>query len=83
MRARTERDLARFKRRQRDGSFFRAIAVIGGVGWPIALLSIGGALLGRMLDRALFSGIRLTVVLLVLGAGLGTWSAFSLLSGRR
>ena len=83
LRKRTERDLKRFKRREGEGNFFRAIAVIGGVGWPIVVLGVGGALLGRWLDRALGGGVRFTLALLLLGTALGTWSSFSSLGGRR
>lgn len=83
LRKRTERDLQRLQRRERDGNFFRAIAVIGGVGWPIVALGVGGALLGRRLDRALGGGVRFTLALLLLGTALGSFLAFSSLGGRR
>lgn len=72
VKAQTERDLARLQRRASGQSFWRSLGLLGGVGWPIVLLSTGGALLGRYLDARLASGIRLTLSLLTLGATLGS-----------
>jgi predicted F0F1-ATPase subunit len=75
-RRRTERDLARLRNRAPDGGFWRALGLIGSVGWPIALLTIGGALAGRSLDTRWHTGVRLTFMLLSLGAGIGSWLAW-------
>lgn len=76
MRERTERELSRYRRRQPGGKFWRSIALIGSVGWPIVLLALGGAWLGRFCDAHLHSGIRCTALLLCVGAGFGTYTAF-------
>ncbi|MEZ4370791.1 MAG: hypothetical protein R3B07_08195 [Polyangiaceae bacterium] len=72
----TKRDIQRFERRAPASDFWRRISVIGSVGWPIVLLSTGGALLGRHLDLRWASGIRATLGLLTLGTLLGTLMAF-------
>jgi predicted F0F1-ATPase subunit len=46
------------------------------VGWPIAIGSVGGALLGRLLDARLNSGVRFTLMLLTAGAMFGCYSAW-------
>lgn len=78
-RRRLVEDLARRERRGRGGHFFSSLALIGAVGWPIAALGTGGALLGRYLDGRFGSGIRLTLTLLALGVTVGTWAALQAL----
>jgi hypothetical protein len=45
---------------------------MGLVGWPISILSIGGALLGRHLDIWWHTGIRMTLMLLTAGVLIGS-----------
>ena len=72
-----QRDLSRHARREPGfGTFWRSMAVLGAVGWPIALLAVGGAFLGRWLDLQLRSGIRCTLMLITVGAALGCWQAW-------
>lgn len=78
-RRRLERDLARRQRGLHGQRFLTALALIGSVGWPIALLGTGGALLGRYLDGRLGTGIRLTLTLLTLGVTLGAAAAWQAL----
>ncbi len=79
-----QRDLARRARREPGHrSFFRALSVIGMVGWPIALGSVGGALLGRWLDRRFDSGLHFTLMLLTAGTALGSYVAWSTLRERK
>lgn len=82
-RDRTRRDLERFERREPGGGFWRSVALIGSVGWPIVLLAIGGALLGRLLDARFGLGVRLTLTLLVAGTGLGAFVALRTVRGGR
>lgn len=72
----TQRDIDRFRRREQGEHFFRSLALIGSVGWPIVLFAIGGALLGRFLDGRFDTGIRITLILLTLGTALGSAIAF-------
>lgn len=44
---RTRRDLERLERRPARDDLWRAMRVLGSVGWPIALFAVGGAVLGR------------------------------------
>lgn len=74
-----QRDLDRYARHERDASsFWRSLSVLGSVGWPIVLTTVGGALLGRWLDGQWNTGISLTVGLLVAGAVVGAAIAWHL-----
>lgn len=76
VRERTRRDLDRLQRREAGGGFWRGLALVGSVGWPIVLLAAGGALAGHALDVRWGSGIRWALVLLTAGAVAGSWIAF-------
>lgn len=78
-----ERDAARAGKPHDHGSFLRSIGLIGSVGWPIALLTAGGAFLGRAIDRRLESGISATLTLLMLGAVIGSLIALRSVAERR
>jgi ATP synthase protein I len=62
--------------RRRHGGFWHGLAVVGVVGWLVALPAVGGAFLGRWLDRLADTGIRWTLGLLVLGLGVGCAAAW-------
>ena len=78
-RAAVRRDRKRMGRRDKgQRSFWRSLGVIGMVGWPIAISSVGGAILGRYLDARWGTGIRFTLMLLMIGVLLGclaSWKA--------
>ena len=79
-----ERDVSRLRRREGSGAtFWRSLSVIGAVGWPIALGTVGGALLGRLLDARLGTGIRFTLMLLTAGVLLGSFLAWKALGRER
>ncbi len=72
-----QRDSSRLSRREQGHrSFWRSLNVIGMVGWPIVLATVGGVWLGRYLDMRLESGIRFTLLLLMVGALLGAFVAW-------
>jgi predicted F0F1-ATPase subunit len=75
-RARARRDIERRRRRAPESHFWRSLALVGSVGWPIVLLATGGALLGWHLDHRWATGVRFTLALLSIGTTLGTWAAF-------
>jgi predicted F0F1-ATPase subunit len=75
-RDRTRRDVDRLRRREPGGRFWRSLALLGSVGWPIVLLATGGALLGRRLDVHFGTGVRLTLMLLTLGTVAGSLLAY-------
>lgn len=79
---RTRRDLVRLRQREPGGGFWRSVALIGSVGWPIVLLATGGALLGQYLDNRWGTGVHATLILLTVGTTLGSWVAFRTLRGR-
>lgn len=75
-RERTHKDLLRLQRRQSGGRPWRALSLIGSVGWPIVLLATGGALLGRYFDVRFGTGVHLTLLLLTLGTVAGSLMAY-------
>jgi len=84
MRRAVERDAARVSKPHDPGSLLRAMGLIGSVGWPIALLTGGGAVLGHFLDAKMGGGVRATLGLLTLGAVAGSLiAARSLREGQR
>ncbi|HEY0265980.1 MAG TPA: AtpZ/AtpI family protein [Rhizomicrobium sp.] len=74
VRRRTERH----RRWLRDGepTVARRLAQIGVLGWIVVTPMLLGMFLGRWLDRLSNSGIFWTAPLLLLGLGLGCWSAW-------
>jgi len=72
-----DRDAARVKEPGNRTSLLRAMALIGSVGWPIAVLTAGGAILGHWIDERIGGGVAATLGLLTAGAIGG-----SLLAGR-
>ncbi len=83
MRRAVERDSARVGRPHDHGSLLRAMGLIGSVGWPIALLTGGGAILGHWIDARIGGGVMATLGLLTAGAVAGSLvAARSLREGR-
>lgn len=77
LRAAVRRDTARLARRETGHrSFWRSFSVIGMVGWPIALGAVGGTLLGRYFDTRLDTGIRFTLLLMMVGVTVGCFAAW-------
>lgn len=72
--ARTRSDADRWSK-AKPASFWRSLALVGSVGWPIAGGAVAGAFLGRALDRAFDTGIHLTLIGLVLATAAGTFAA--------
>lgn len=66
------------RRRQSGGmpSLAAGLGHIGVLGWQIVTPALIGLAIGRWLDHRLASGIFWTAPLLVLGLGLGCWSAW-------
>jgi predicted F0F1-ATPase subunit len=83
VRERTRRDLDRLRRREPGGGFWRSLALLGSVGWPIVLLAIGGASLGRAVDVRWSTGVRFTLILLAVGTVAGSLVAYRSVQERR
>jgi ATP synthase protein I len=84
MRRSIRRDMRRYREREpSEVSFWRSLGVLGAVGWPIAVTMVGGALLGRWLDRQWDTGVRLTLMLVFIGAILGAGAAWSIIQGTK
>jgi ATP synthase protein I len=62
--------------REGEPSVARRLAEIGVLGWVIVIPALIGLFVGRLIDRALDSGIFWTAPLLLLGLALGCWSAW-------
>jgi hypothetical protein len=69
-------------RKREPGHFWRSLALIGSVGWPIVLLATGGAIFGRRLDDRFETGVRFTLLFLTIGTAVGTFIAFRTAAGR-
>ena len=78
------KDIERFRSREKGhGTFWRSLSILGGVGWPIVLLTAGGAILGHYLDRRWDTGIHMTLILLFVGVVLGSAAAWHMVQGTR
>lgn len=76
-RAAIRRDGARINRREQGHrSFWRSVSLIGMVGWPIALGTVGGSMLGRYLDARFDTGVRFTLMLLMAGLLVSCWTVW-------
>jgi len=83
-RRRLERDLGQFERREDSAeSFWRALSVLGTVGWSIALPAAAGAWLGHRLDVRFETGVQMTLMLLFMGLMLGGFIAWRLVHEHR
>jgi ATP synthase protein I len=84
MRRSIQRDIRRYRERESaDRSFWRSLSVLGSVGWPIAVMMVAGAWLGRWLDHQWDTGVRLTLILVFAGAILGGSVAWSIIQGTK
>ena len=84
MRRSIQRDMRRHREREpAERSFWRSLSVLGSVGWPIAVMMVTGAWLGRWLDRQWDTGVRLTLMLVFVGAILGGSVAWSIIQGTK
>ena len=83
-RERLKQDLSRYTRREPgDASFWQSLSVLGAVGWPIVIATVGGALAGRWLHARWDTGIWLTALLVAVGAAVGMAVAWQLIQPRR
>ena len=77
------RDLGRYAHREPgDASFWQSLNVIGAVGWPIVIATVGGALAGRWLHARWDTGSWLTALLVAVGAAAGMAMAWHLIQPR-
>lgn len=83
-RERLHTDLTRYARRETgNASFWQSLSVIGVVGWPIVIATVGGALAGRWLHAEWNTGSWLTALLVGVGAAIGMAIAWRLIQPRR
>lgn len=79
-----KQDLRRYaERRSGEASFWQSLSVLGAVGWPIVITTVGGALIGRWLHARWDTGIWLTAVLVAVGAAVGMTVAWRLIQPGR
>jgi ATP synthase protein I len=75
------KDSARHARREPGSrTFWRSLGILGMVGWPIALASVGGILIGRALDSHWQTGPQFTLLFLLIGVVIGCYVAWTTLS---
>lgn len=67
---------ARQRRARMLPSLARGLGQIGALGWQIAGGALIGVLIGRWIDHRLGTGIFWTAPLLLVGTGIGCWSAW-------
>ena len=77
------RDLRRYTHRETsDRTFWQSLSILGAVGWPIVIASVGGALAGRWLHAQWDTGSWLTASLVAVGAAAGMAIAWQLIQPR-
>ena len=82
-RERLSRDLRRYAHREPgDASFWQSLSVLGAVGWPIVVATVGGALAGRWMHARWDTDIWLTALLVAVGAAVGMAVAWQLIKPR-
>jgi ATP synthase protein I len=59
-----------------EPSVIRRLAQIGVLGWMIVIPTLLGVFIGRWLDRLTHSQLFWTAPLLLIGFGIGVWSAW-------
>ncbi len=64
------------RRQQRGRKVWRGLAQVGTVGWMVTLPAVGGAFLGRWIDRQFATGIFWTLSLLTIGLAIGCVAAW-------
>ena len=80
LRAALKRDAQRRSRREvGHRSFWQSLGVLGMVGWPVALSSVAGALLGHYIDSRWNTGVRFTLLLVTIATALGSFSAWKII----
>lgn len=67
--------------RQGEPSVGRYLAQVGALGWTIVVPTLLGVFLGRWIDQRFGTGIFWTGPLLLLGLGIGCWSAWQWMHG--
>lgn len=67
--------------RQGEPSFGRYLGQVGALGWMIVVPTVLGVFLGRWVDQRFGTGIFWTGPLLLVGLGIGCWSAWQWMHG--
>jgi ATP synthase protein I len=62
--------------REGEPSMARFVGQIGVLGWMMVIPTLLGLFIGRWLDKHFETGVFFSAPLLMLGAGLGFWSAW-------
>lgn len=63
-------------RKNPEPSLGARLGQIGALGWMIVLPALAGLFLGRWLDKTYASGVFFSAPLVMIGAGVGLWSAW-------
>jgi len=63
-------------RREGDQNVWFGLGTMGTVGWSVAIPALAGAAIGRWLDARYEDTISWTLMLLLIGVGLGSLNAY-------
>jgi ATP synthase protein I len=74
------RDLRRRHEREGNSSFWNSVGMMGTIGWSVSLPTALGLLLGRWLDGRLDSGSVFLVFFMLVGLGVGCFTAWRLIA---
>lgn len=80
--ARRAADAEREGAREPEPSLGTRLGQIGILGWTIVVPTLLGVVAGRFLDRTLETGVFFTAPLIMIGAGIGLWSAWKWMNRR-
>jgi len=77
---RRRRERRRIYEREGDPSFWSSVGMMGTIGWSVSLPTALGVLLGRWLDGRLDSAHIFMVFFMLVGLGIGCFTAWRLIS---
>jgi ATP synthase protein I len=68
------------KRKNPEPSLGARLGQSGALGWMIVVPALAGLFLGRWLDKTFATGVFFSAPLVMIGAGVGFWSAWKWMS---
>jgi len=71
-----EKSARELARSRREKSFWHYTAILGVGGWLFVLPVVGGAYLGKFLDKRVAAGISWTITCIMLGLALGLYNVW-------
>ena len=74
------RDLRHEHEREGNSSFWNSVGMMGTIGWSVSVPTALGLLLGRWLDARLDSGQVFLVFFMLVGLGVGCFTAWRMIA---